>query len=324
MRLLLAETAVITLAGALVGLLAAWWSLQGLLTLLPNGLPRSNRSGSDAGVAAFVVLVAVTTSAVAGLAPVLAVGRTDLLTPLRGGGRGVSGSPARPPPAHARGRTDRACRHGAGGGRRAHSQPGAAAVTRHGSRGRAPGVRRPRGSPVQLADRARHGQFLAQAVTRLESLSPIAGATPVNAAPFSDEGGWDVPRFTAEGQSEDLSATNPALNLESIHPNYFDTLGITLRRGRSFSEADGAGVPAVAIVSEDVAARVWPGRDPIGKRIKMGGAGFSRLMAHHRRRGRRDAISLAGHAPVHAVSSCRSVPRDCAADAWCDRQHPSR
>jgi predicted permease len=125
--------------------------------------------------------------------------------------------------------------------------------------------------PAQLADRVRHGHILAETVARLELLAPITAATPVNAAPFSEEGGWDVPRFTVEGQGEDLSAANPALNLESIHPNYFETLGIALRRGRSFTDEDQSSRPAVAIVSEDVAARVWPGGDPIGKRLKVGG-----------------------------------------------------
>ena len=56
-----------------------------------------------------------------------------------------------------------------------------------------------------------------------------------------------------------------------IHPNYFETFGVTLVRGRPFTRADRQDAPNVAIVSEDVAARVWPGEDPIGKQIKFGG-----------------------------------------------------
>jgi putative ABC transport system permease protein len=89
--------------------------------------------------------------------------------------------------------------------------------------------------------------------------------------PFSGLGGWDVPRFTAEGQTATEAAANPSLNLESIHSGYFETFQIRMLRGRSFTDADREGAMKVAIVSEDVAARTWPGRDPIGQRLKMGG-----------------------------------------------------
>jgi hypothetical protein len=105
---------------------------------------------------------------------------------------------------------------------------------------------------------------------RLESTSVIAAATPVNALPFSGHGGWDVPRFMSAGQTAANAAANPSLNLESIHPNYFETFQIRILRGRSFTDADREGALNVAIISEDV-ARTWPGDDPIGKRLKMGG-----------------------------------------------------
>jgi hypothetical protein len=45
---------------------------------------------------------------------------------------------------------------------------------------------------------------------------------------------------------------------------------VKLVRGRGFTEADRRGAPNVAVVSEDLAVRTWPGEDPIGKRIKFG------------------------------------------------------
>jgi putative ABC transport system permease protein len=77
--------------------------------------------------------------------------------------------------------------------------------------------------------------------------------------------------FTAEGQSAARASANPSLNLESVHPNYFKTFEVPFIGGRGFTEADRQGAPDVAIVSEDVAARTWPGEDPIGKRLKFGG-----------------------------------------------------
>jgi putative ABC transport system permease protein len=121
----------------------------------------------------------------------------------------------------------------------------------------------------RYADRTRHLQFLEEVVRRLDATPTIASATPINAVPFSGVG-WDVPVVTAEGQSAAQVATNGSLNLEAIQPGYFDTFGVTLVRGRSFDERDRDDAPDVAIVSEDVASRLWPGQNPIGKRLKMG------------------------------------------------------
>jgi len=54
----------------------------------------------------------------------------------------------------------------------------------------------------------------------------------------------------------------------AISPNYFAAMGIRLR-GREFNDADAAGAPGVAIVSESVARRAWPNQDPIGKRVSV-------------------------------------------------------
>ncbi len=121
----------------------------------------------------------------------------------------------------------------------------------------------------EYGPRALHEQFLKRAITELGTLPGIPEATPVNNGPFSHA--WDVPRFTAEGQSAERAAGNPALNLESIFPNYFTTLQIGMVRGRAFDEGDREGAQLVAIVSDDVAERIWPGADAIGKRLKMGG-----------------------------------------------------
>src|SRR6185436_8814958 len=48
------------------------------------------------------------------------------------------------------------------------------------------------------------------------------------------------------------------------------TLGTPLLRGRFFSIADGSDAPLVAIINEAMARRSWPGRDPVGRRFKLG------------------------------------------------------
>jgi putative ABC transport system permease protein len=59
------------------------------------------------------------------------------------------------------------------------------------------------------------------------------------------------------------------LNFETVTPDYFRTMRIPLPRGRAFDEHDRDGQPGVAIVSDALARRYWPGQDPIGKRLKI-------------------------------------------------------
>jgi predicted permease len=270
-RQLLAESLLLALAAGVVGLAVTWWTLRALVAFVPYGLPRVDSVRIHAGVVLFTVAVAFLTAALAGLAPALSLARADVAAHLRSGGRGATGRAAR------RGRRGLvvaqvalAVTVVAAAGLLTHSLLRLQSVEMGLAADRLVFVwlALPQG---KYADRTRHLQLLDEVVARLEAAPGIAGATPVNTPPFAGTGGWDAPEFTAEGQSAHVAATNPSLNLESIHPNYFDTFGVTLVRGRGFTEADRQGAPSVAVVSEDVAARTWPGQDPVGQRIKLGG-----------------------------------------------------
>jgi putative ABC transport system permease protein len=115
-------------------------------------------------------------------------------------------------------------------------------------------------------------QFLDDVIARIKGAPGIEKATPVTTAPFAGTSGWDAPVYAAEGQTREQTKANPSLNFEAVYANHFATLGVTIVRGRAFTERDRTGAPEVAIVSEDVAARVWPGEDPIGQRLKLGSA----------------------------------------------------
>ena len=270
-RQLLAEGLLLGMGAGAVGLVVTWWSLPALVAFVPDGLPRLDAIRVDPMVAVFTIAVAIIAASLAGLAPAISSTRVDLVTYLRGSSRGVTTSAAR-------------------NSRRALvvAQVALALVvvavagllTRSLLRLQAVDI----GLAVdrlvvvdvalpdaKLADPVRHGAFLDSVIAALEATPAIDGATPVNVAPFSGPVGWDLPRFTADGQSPESAAANPSLNLESVHPNYFDTFQVALVRGRPFIDADREGAVEVAIVSEDLAARTWPDADPIGKRLKMGG-----------------------------------------------------
>ena len=274
-RQLLAESLLLAAAAGAIGLAVTSWALRALLALVPGGLPRVDAVRVDAGVLLFTASVALVSAALAGLAPALLLARSDLIDHLHSGGRGATGSTMR-------------------GGRRplvvaqialaVTLVAAAGLLTRSLLRLQAVdmGLAADRLVLLKLelpdakyADATRHFQLLEELVARLEAAPGVAGATPVNSPPFAGTGGWDAPEFTAEGQDPQRAQVNPSLNLESIHANYFATFQIRLVGGRGFTSGDGPGAPGVAVVSEDVAARTWPGENPIGKRLKLGSFGSS-------------------------------------------------
>lgn len=105
--------------------------------------------------------------------------------------------------------------------------------------------------------------------TALRRLPGVQSAAVVLNRPFAHGViGWDS-ALLLEGQA-DVDATwlkNPIVNFEAVTPDYLQAMGIRLQRGRDFAPTDRAAAPLVAVVSENLAARVWPGQNPIGKRL---------------------------------------------------------
>ena len=110
--------------------------------------------------------------------------------------------------------------------------------------------------------------LLDRLLQHVRAVPGVRSASPVVAIPFSGSGGWDG-RFTADGQSSEDVSSNPMLNMEVVVPDYFQTLGVPLLRGRGFTDADGDGDPLVVVVSQATARHYWPDDDPLGKRLHM-------------------------------------------------------
>ena len=73
--------------------------------------------------------------------------------------------------------------------------------------------------------------------------------------------------FRVEGQPEPKAGKEMIINTRSVSPGYFSTLGISLLKGRDFSDRDKSDAPAVAIINQDLARTYFPNEDPLGKRI---------------------------------------------------------
>ena len=76
--------------------------------------------------------------------------------------------------------------------------------------------------------------------------------------------------ITVDG-SERAEPERVRFRSDEISPEFFDTVGTQLLKGRPFTPADGTSGPKVAIINEAMATRLWPGQDPIGRRFTCAG-----------------------------------------------------
>ena len=97
------------------------------------------------------------------------------------------------------------------------------------------------------------------------ALPGVESAAVVMALPLSGSGNsWPVQII---GRPQLPMSRTAAGAGQPHHPGYLRTMRIPLVRGRDFTDADRQGAPAVALVSEAMAKRLWPGEDPIGQRL---------------------------------------------------------
>jgi putative ABC transport system permease protein len=106
-------------------------------------------------------------------------------------------------------------------------------------------------------------------LTQVRAMPGVRNVSPVVAVPFSGVDGWSG-HATADGQTVDDAAKNPMFNMELVTPDYFETFGLHVLRGRGIADTDRQGAEPVVVISESVARHYWPGQDPIGQGLRMG------------------------------------------------------
>jgi predicted permease len=110
-------------------------------------------------------------------------------------------------------------------------------------------------------DGVRFGESL---VERVRHLPGVRAAALTRMIPLSG-GGMGLGGVAPAGRDPMRDDVGPDWNV--VTPGYFQTLGIPLLAGRDFTPEDRAGAPAVAIVNETFADRVWPGSPAVGQRL---------------------------------------------------------
>jgi putative ABC transport system permease protein len=110
--------------------------------------------------------------------------------------------------------------------------------------------------------------FFGGLLADVRALPGVRSASLATSLPLG-RANWIRP-VEAEGAEHDPKLA-PASGFQCVQPGYFDVFGLPLRKGRDFTAADRAGTRRVAIASEAIAARLWPGKDPIGRRVRFEG-----------------------------------------------------
>ena len=106
---------------------------------------------------------------------------------------------------------------------------------------------------------------------RLESLPGVEAAGAVYLRPLALGPIGQETWVLLEGQADDQATRqrSPTLNYQIATPGYFEAMRIPLVRGRFFTAEDRRGQPRVVLVGASAARRLWPGRDPIGQRVRL-------------------------------------------------------
>jgi putative ABC transport system permease protein len=266
-RQLLSETLLIAGLGGATGLLTGSWMLEGLLALAPENIPQLNRVGLSYPVLLFTLGVAALTCVLCGLLPALHASRADLHTALKEGGRTIGGS----------------SREGTrktllvvevslalvllvGAGLLVRSMVRVLSVD--------PGFNAENLLTMRLTlagnsyQGPRRLAFYDECLTRIGSLPGVRAAALTLSLPI-DGSFWNSV-FIAADLPVPARPDLPNSAYTPVSANYFDAMGIRLLKGRAFNSADKGDSTKVVVINETLARRIWPGEDPVGKRLKQG------------------------------------------------------
>ncbi|HEU5181153.1 MAG TPA: ABC transporter permease [Candidatus Polarisedimenticolia bacterium] len=263
---LLTESLLLSLVGGGLGLLLGQWGVELLRWLQPGDLPRMQNVGINTTVFLFTLGLSLLSGLIFGMAPAFLISHTGLQDTLKQGGRGTETGRHR-------------LRNGlvvtqvaislvllVGAGLQVRSfvrvmqqetglQPDGVMTL---------GVSLPE---KKYPKPENQWTFARQALEKMQVLPGVKAAAATTLIPF---GGNDtIYSIAIEGSSVE-SGDQPSANWYAVSPDYFKVLGIPLVKGRLFNERDDRTSVRVAVVNETFVKRLFPGVDPIGRKLRMG------------------------------------------------------
>ena len=264
-RQLLTESVMLALAGGLLGLGIAYWSVKTLVATVPS-IPRGSDVGIDATVMAFTLGLSVITGLLFGVVPALHTSRASLHDTLKEGGRSgsadVSGRGLRR--ALVVGEVALALTLLVGAGLLIRSVARLERVT--------PGFDPDRLLTFDLSlpnakypnDTIRQ-QFFQSMIERVSHVPGVAAVGGTSTMPFG--GSWSTGSFGIEGYQPGKNQPGPWGDIRAVTPDFFRAMRIPLVQGRAFGTQDTPTSQMVVIIDEELARKYYQGQNPIGKRV---------------------------------------------------------
>jgi predicted permease len=266
MRQLVTESLVMSVLGAAVGIVLAWWATRAIGSLeLPVPIPLALDFRIDARVLVFTILATTAAGLLAGLIPAFRAARPSLVAELRG----------ETPHSRVAGRRW-TLRDALVAGQMAITAVLlvlAALLTRSLINAQNAAV----GFPVdRLAlttvdtDMVRYPedesrQFFDQALARISAIPGVEAAALATRPPFSvNYNRWSI---WIEGRHR-VGEPGDLVEVTTVSPDYFRTMGVSILQGRGFTTGDQPDTPQVAVANETFARRFWPGESAVGKTFR--------------------------------------------------------
>ena len=271
-RQLLTESIVLSLAGAVLGLILGYVGVRALLAVSPAGLPRIGAHGAAVGidwrVLLFTLGIALLTGVLFGLAPALGASRPDLNSTLK----------------ESSNRSGTGFRQSKVRSLLVISEVALALVLLIGAallirtflalRNVNPGFDPRHVLTLQMALTSGHfktsaavAQVSRDGRERLDAIPGVEASAMSCVLPL--EGGYGLP-FNILGRPTGKSPWTGGASWMSVSPGYFSVFHIPILQGRDFTQQDDASAPGVVIINEAMARQYWPKQNPIGQQILIG------------------------------------------------------
>jgi putative ABC transport system permease protein len=267
-RQLLTESVLFSVAGGLVGLVVMWWAVRALVAAAPPHLPRIDEVSLDMRVVTVAAAITMLTGVLVGLFPALSSAGVNPQASLQEQSRGSAGGSVR----------RRRLRAGlvvaevaiavaltTGVGLLLRSFLGVLSVN--------PGFDTEHlltwqmNMPDRLQSADERRAFYRDFFARMEALPGVERVGGTTRIPL----GSTMVTTTIQIDGRPLPVAElPEVQFRRAMHDYFGAMGIPIVRGRGFTLDDGPTAPPVAVINETMAARLFPGQDPIGQNVRMG------------------------------------------------------
>jgi predicted permease len=266
-RQLLTESVLFAIAGGLVGMIVMWWTVQGLVALAPAGLPRINEVSIDWRVLLAAGLTTITTGVLIGILPALSSASVNPQASLQDASRGTVGGAMR--------RRARAALVVAEVALAVAITTGAVLLLRSfvSVTNVNPGFESSQlltwqmNLPPHLSNNNDRLAFYRDFFARMEALPGVVSVGGTTRVPL---GSTSVSTSVQiEGRPVPV-AEQPEVQFRRAMHNYFETMGIPIRSGRTFNQNDSPTAPPVAVINETMARRLFPNQDPLGQHVRIG------------------------------------------------------